>query len=215
MPMQRLIQRSNADGVRHHLMNPVRVYSEDSLQITRIWKSREIVRKAMNAARLHPMTWPPAEPLKIVEVGCGTADISGFIAKENPHWHATGIECHTGALLEASLRYGDYFTGIPAPIQPIGEGPSVSVVILCEVLEHLEDPLAVAASWLKRARASVISHPLDEPMGSQLSGGDHCWSLSRQDHVGFFEAGGHVLDETEEFDLGAYRIILSRGHRKE
>ena len=163
-----------------------------------------------------PVSWRGIR--KMIEVGCGTADISGFLAMNDGYgdWQAYGIECHQGALIEAILRYGkEHFTPIHANIVPIGPGPLVDIVILAEVLEHLEDPMAVAASWLRRARFSVISHPMNESDGSQLSGGDHCFSLSEEDHKEFFVAGGHEIDETVVFKVGLYDIILSRGHRKD
>jgi hypothetical protein len=151
----------------------------------------------------------------VLEVGCGTADISGWLATNLMGWHAYGIDCHGQSLLEATLRYHPHFTPIHSAIAPVGDGPLVDLVILSEVLEHLNDCEAVAASWLKRARASVISHPLDEPIGSMLSGQDHCWSFSIEDFHNWFTMGGHELIEEEQFQMGSYNIVLGRGVRKQ
>jgi len=209
--MKALAQRTMQEGIAHHLKNPVRVYSEDELQRRRIAKTRAMVDKAMifaaNAERRQ-------FPRRIFEIGCGTADISGYLANTIAGWHAYGIDCHGTSLLEATLRYSPHFTPIHLGISPILAGPPIEVVILSEVLEHLNDAHEVATSWLKRAYTSVISHPLEEPDGSTLSGGDHVWSFTREDHEKFFETGGHAIDETEIFQMGAYSIILSRGHGK-
>lgn len=204
--MKALATRTVQEGIAHHLKNPVRVYSEDSLQKLRIEKTRDFARCALQ--EVYHFGTPNRT---IVEVGCGTADISGYLA--NYQWHTYGIDCHGQSLLEANLRYAPYFTGFHMAIAPIGDGPLVDLVILSEVLEHLNEPEAVASSWLKRAHRSVISHPLEELEGSTLSGGDHVWSFNQADHERFFTIGGHAIDGTEVFEMGAYRIILSRGHR--
>jgi hypothetical protein len=208
--MKRMVERTITEGVTHHIRNPVRVYSEDPVQADRINRTREMCRLAMKG-----FEFARKGKLKMVEVGCGAADIAGWLAKNYTEWHATGIDCNTGCLIEATLRYAPNFIGIHGAITQAGYGPPVDLVILSEVLEHLDDPTAVAGSWLRRARTSVISHPLDEPEHSQLSGGDHTWSLSEKDHRAFFEAGGHVVDETVTFQEAAFTIILSRGHKRE
>lgn len=208
--MKALAQRTMQEGIAHHLKNPVRVYSSDDLQRKRIANTRAMVDKAMIfASNSNTRQFPR----RMFEVGCGTADISGYLAATVAGWHAYGIDCHGGDLMEAVLRYAPHFTPIHLGIAPIQDGPVIEVVILSEVLEHLNDAEEVAKTWLRRARTSVISHPLEEPDGSILSGGDHCWSFTREDHERFFALGEHTIDETEVFEIGAYRIILSRGHK--
>jgi 2-polyprenyl-3-methyl-5-hydroxy-6-metoxy-1,4-benzoquinol methylase len=207
--MKRMVERTAQQGVVHHIQNPVRVYGEDDIQKDRIHRTIQMARKAMAGIRTNGTK-------KLFEVGCGTADISGALSYlHGPYsWMCYGIDCHQGALLEAMMRYNPrFFTPIFAAISPIGPGPLVEMVILSEVLEHLEQPQEVAKSWLRRSHGSVISHPLDEPVPSSLSGGDHTFSFTEDDHRNFFASGGHSIDESETFEMGAYKIILSRGHR--
>jgi hypothetical protein len=206
--LKALTTRSALEGIAHHVKNPVRIYEDDGLQCVRIENTRSMVCRAQGTGFIGNID------RKMVEVGCGCADISGWVASNTFGWHAYGIDCHGHSLLEAQLRYGHKFTPIASEIFPIGPGPLVDLVILSEVLEHLNDPNEIAESWLKRARASVISHPLGEADNSQLSGGDHCFSFDENDHKHFFDLGGHEILESTTFPVGAYTIILSRGKRR-
>lgn len=149
-------------------------------------------------------------PLKIIEIGCGAADICGPLSKRG-NTTVLGVDCNQACLVEAEKRYPKLLVKLSA----IGKGLAgeYDLGIMCEVLEHLHEPAEAVAAFLPRMRYSVISHPLDEPRGSSLSGGDHAWSFSSVDHREFFRVGGHVIDETEVFTMGLYRIVLSRGHR--
>src|SRR5205807_79387 len=63
------------------------------------------------------------------------------------------------------------------------------VLILCEVLEHVENPGDLVDQWLPRAKNVIISHQLDEPVGSHLSGDVHVWSCSEKDFDNWFVRG--------------------------
>lgn len=169
-------------------IGPPRLYEHDNCQAPRIKKAREYVSRC--------------EPASIVEFGCGTGDICGpwgFLVH--------GIDANPESLAIARARY------------PLGNWNNDStphlcdVIVLCEVLEHLEDPAGLVRKWLPRAKNSVISHPLNESLNSPLSGGEHQWSISEKDFDGWFEIGGHELVEKEQFQMGAYTIIIGRGRR--
>lgn len=80
--------------------------------------------------------------------------------------------------------------------------------------EHLEDPTTLVRKWLPKCKAAVISHPLDEPLDSMLAAGDHCWSFSEADLLGWFAIGGYnEIRECATFSMGQYKIGIARGLR--
>lgn len=203
--MKLLIDRTPQEGVEHHRKNPVRVYSEDPIQKSRIVRSREMVQHAI---------WDLSGPVAIIEPGCGTSDVCGplYVRGEVVVY---GFDCNEACVREAKRRYPDchYDCRTLDDFDDTKPWACPEIVVLCELLEHVTEPVRVAKSFLERSSASVISHPLDEKEGSSLSGGDHSWSLSMDDHRNFFKAGGHKIVESETFEQGGYRIVLSRGVR--
>jgi hypothetical protein len=199
-----LIERSEQNGLLHHQALPVRTYSEDAIQKIRVSKSLGCCVDAM-------CQLPAMKHVKIIELGCGAADICGPLSEMNHYATVFGVDCNERALAQAAVRYPRLMVRLSS-IQPVLLG-EYDLVILCEVLEHLADPNAVAAGALNCGNLSVISHPLDEAIGSMLSGGDHAWTFSMDDHLNFFALGGHAVDHTEVFQMGLYKIVLSRGHR--
>lgn len=198
--MRQMKQRSVLEGVEHHKANPVRTYAHDGIQEIRINKARRFL--AMALVELGPGR------KTIVELGCGVLDISG------PHssFHEViGIECNEGCATKARELYPHAVVryGTIEEVEPF----KADVVVMCEILEHLEDPRALIQAWLPKCRAAVISHPLDEELNSSLSGGDHCWSFNENDLRGWYEIGGYNMRDGEKFQMGSYTIGLSRGVR--
>jgi len=138
-------------------------------------------------------------------LGCGVLDISGPFSD---YHEVIGRECHEGCAQDAVKTYPKAIVSVGAieEVLPF----SCDVLVLCEILEHLEDPLKLIARWLPRARAVVISHPLNGDIQHDFSGGDHCWSYNDADHMEWFAVGGHRVIETQRFEMGSYRIIMSR-----
>jgi predicted RNA methylase len=195
--MIRLDQKTQAEAVEHHRMNPVRVYSDDTVQRDRILRSRAIVSSLLGKCN------GPT----LVELGCGTADICGPFAQAETVY---GFDCHAGALEVASRRF-------PRGIFALCDIEAIrtfecDILVLCETLEHLVNPRKMVDSWLPLSEYVIISHPVDEPFGSGISGGDHRWSFSFEDFENWFEPT-HQLREWGWFQMGAYRIILGWGKR--
>ena len=202
-----LKQRTAAEGVTHHQQIPVRVYINDSVQKPRIDRS---VRMAY--AALVPKIVSRQTSINVMEVGCGTGDIAGSLAELLPGNYIVGVDCNEAAIAEAKLRWRH------AKFIHSAIGDSLKsqwdLVILCEFLEHVENPVMVAKGCLSHADSSLISHPLNETRGSTCSGGDHQWSFTMEDHFDFFFVGGHRTVETEQFKMGEYQMIISRGQKR-
>jgi hypothetical protein len=200
LTMRQIKARSVLDGVQHHKLNPVREYSRDGVQEDRIKKARRYLSMAL--VELGPGR------KTIMELGCGTMDISGPLSINH---EVMGIECNTGCIAKARELYPQAVVreGVIEEVEPF----RCDVVVLCEILEHLHDPKGLVIKWLPLARAAVISHPLDEALDSQLSGGDHCWSFSEDDLRDWYEMAGYNMRDGEIFQMGSYRIGLTRGVR--
>ena len=198
--LRQMKNRTVLEGIQHHEQNPVRVYEKDGVQDGRIAMARRAVFAAIATLANGPRT--------IVELGCGVLDITGPLS---PIHEVIGVECSEKTALHAKKLYPAAVVRQSA-IEDVEPFPC-DVLVLCEVLEHLTDPMDLVKKWLPVARAVVISHPLDEPVDSGLSGGDHCWSFTENDLVYWFVEGGHEVRTVEKFQMGSYQIGLARGAR--
>lgn len=195
-----LRHRTAEEGLEKHRKIPVRVYEGDVDHGPRVKKAREWVARCV--------------PLTLVELGCGTGDVSGPFS-EGPCL-VTGFDINEKAIEKAIERFpsANYRCTDSGSIEP----RECEVLVMCEVLEHLPDPHFIAASWLPCAEYAVISFPLNEielfGNGTDLSAGEHQWSFTRQDLNDFLDAGGHELIESEEYALGGYSCIIARSRRK-
>lgn len=141
----------------------------------------------------------------ITELGCGTCDISGSFSFRNDVY---AYDCNPEAL-EIAL---DRFPLLKAT-GPIPEAEPCDILILCEFLEHIPDPLTLIKAWLPLAGEVVISHPLNGDLVRDLSGGEHQWSYNEEDFKRWFAIGGHEVIHQEIFQMGGYEIIIGRGKR--
>jgi len=200
--MRQLRQRTAEQGVEHHKQNPVRVYHNDGVQDGRIARARLYLAHTLQGLRPGRRT--------IVELGCGAMDISGPFSGTH---EVIGMDCNQGCVLQAMKDYPNAVVSW-TPLEGIVPFPC-DVLVLCEVLEHLTDPIELVKKWLPHARACVISHPIEGDLQNDLSGGDHCWSYSQADLHQWFVHGGHLLMDDEIFPMGSYRIGIARGFRKQ
>lgn len=149
----------------------------NTTQRQRIEVARYLLTKAISECK---------EPKIIYELGCGAGEISGpfsHIAK------VTGVEIIPAAL-KTCKRLWPNMTLISQPVEQI-EPAKCSVLVMCEFLEHILDPISLVQKWLPRAEYAVIGHPLNEPDPPFEKG--HCWSYSWEDYLGWLGKGGHEL----------------------
>ncbi len=194
--MKALQHRDAMSGVVVHQKIEVRVYSESDVQKDRIERSRKMVANCI----------PNPSHDFMVELGCGTCDISGPFAVRNI---VSAYDCNPEALITAIQRFPALAKVGPIPDQ----SEPCDILILCEFLEHIPDPLSLVKAWLPLAEQVVISHPLNGDLTGDLSGGEHQWSFNESDFANWFSLGGHKLIEHEVFRMGGYQIILGRGER--
>lgn len=193
--MRAIQHRSPEDGIRHHVaIFPPRVYETDRAHAPRIAKTRGYLELAIGGRT----------GLTIVELGCGTLDVSGPSAEQHTVY---GFDCNELAIRAAKQRWPS------AHLCSVLLGPChCDVLVLCEFLEHIPNPDSLVKDWLPLAHSCVISHPLNEDASKGLSAGEHQWVFDEADFRNWFEIGGHKLLEHESFMLdGGMPIILGRG----
>lgn len=128
---------------------------------------------------------------RIVELGCSAGDITGPFARDN---HVTGVDVVPAAVELSRKRYPEMDV-VEAVAEDLGPIPC-DVLVLCEFMEHIADPEALAKAWLPQAAFAVIGHPLHDPGGIEPG---HIWSYDLDDYFRWHEMGGHQKIETHLF----------------
>ncbi len=193
--MKALRQRSPEEGVSFHQKLEPRVYAGDEVQRNRIERSRDFLTACLDGRK----------GLRIIELGCGTMDISGPFSEDNDVW---GVECNLAAAELAAARWPNARLNLGS-LQP----ESCDVLVLCEFLEHIPEPHELVKAWLPLAEQVILSHPVNGDLTGDLSNGEHQWSYDEADFRNWFVSGGHELVAQEVFKMGGYDIIIGRGRR--
>lgn len=196
--MRRQNQMTHEEVIAYNLRGGGNEFTVFELsQPDRVGKARAIITKLLE--RLE-------EPAIIVEPGCSTGDISGYFAADH---EVFGIDVTPGAAEAARQRWPRMHvqTAEVEALEPI----PCDILVLCEFMEHITDPVAFAERWLPKARFVVIGHPLVGDGGDPEPG--HPWAYYDVDFANWFEIGGHELREAWEFPMG-YRMVIGWGERR-
>ena len=196
--MRRLNLMTQAQAIEYNLRDngmAVSIFAET--QPYRLWFCQQYI-SAIIADR-------PGERLTIIELGCSAGDIAGTFSEQHDCY---GYDVVPEAVRLASQRYPLlHVKQLAAEDVPPTE---CDILILCEFLEHIAEPVKLVQNWLPLAKAVVIGHPLVEDGWDPEVG--HLWAYYPEDFRGWFPMGGHELVEYMEFPMG-YRMILGRGRR--
>src|SRR5947207_2948638 len=134
-----MLKLKNIDAATQYALaqkTPVRVYEDDPIQAPRIKLAREMVAKELDRMR----TEVGHQRRHIVELGCGTADISGWFSMGHS---VIGFESSPESALQANRRWPWMSVSIVNVQAPFHQ--PCDILILCEILEHLPDPMALCA----------------------------------------------------------------------
>ena len=156
-----------------------------------------------------------SQPIKIVELGCGAGDISGPYSSAvvlRDGWVTYPAEVHgydvVPAAKEACARR---WPNMQFHLGPVEDQPpqECDLLIMCEFLEHVDDPVKIVQDWLPLAKWAIIGHPLNEPDPPYEPG--HIWSYRLEDWHRWFTIGGHHIWERFLFPMG-YWDNMVMGH---
>lgn len=187
--MRRINGSESRSQVQVHLdRNDAPVFEESHRY--RVQVAREYLGKAVAAA---------GEQALIIDLGCGSGDISGpFSARQA----VVGIDC-VPAAMSTLERFPDLDL-IVSPVEKIVPMPC-DILVMCEFLEHLDDPWKVVDAWASQARYMVIGHPLDDEDGLEPG---HSWSYTMEDFRTWFSKHGFTLQEHVVFGMGPFKSMV-------
>jgi 2-polyprenyl-3-methyl-5-hydroxy-6-metoxy-1,4-benzoquinol methylase len=197
--MERIwVDRTYGEQIDYHLADG-RAPIFDEGQPGRVEKAREYVDQLIADF---------GRPVVIRELGCGAADISGRYAEANEVYGYDVVPMAETVALERfpamQFRLG--------PIERVTPEPC-DILVLCEVLEHIYDPVRLVNSWLPLAKSVIIGHPLNEPKPYVEAG--HIWRYNDQDYMNWFHLGGHQLVEVTKFSMGPFpEMVIGYGKRE-
>lgn len=212
--MNRLWPRTQQEQIDYHLRrNDTPNFSEG--QPGRIDLARFLVDKILKK----DLT---TRPLKFVELGCGSGDITGPYSitirdgRGGPPI-SRGIEVFGYDVVpQAAISVGERFPDMHIAIGPVEEVEpfECDLLVMCEFLEHVNDPWSIVRAWMPLAKWAIIGHPLDEPNPPYETG--HIWSYNLADWNAWFEDTGHHVWERFLFPMGYYdNMVIGHGSRKD
>jgi 2-polyprenyl-3-methyl-5-hydroxy-6-metoxy-1,4-benzoquinol methylase len=142
----------------------------------------------------------------IVEPGCSAGDISGPFSEEHNVW---GCDIVPAAVAATERRYPKMTVveGMAENMAPI----ECDVLVLCEFLEHIHDPMGFVKRWMPLARHTIISHPLVGD-GTWDPEPGHIWAYYEEDFRAWWPSGQHDLTGYN-IARDAYSTILGMGDR--
>jgi hypothetical protein len=215
--MNRLWPRTQQEQIDYHLRrNDTPNFSEG--QPGRIDIARFLVDKIIKKDIGATLT---DRPLKFVELGCGSGDITGPYSQ--PIWVGDrkilsgDVEVYGYDVVpQAAVSVGARFPNMHIEIGPVEEVEpfECDLLVMCEFLEHVNDPWSIVNAWMPKAHFAIIGHPLDEPSPPYETG--HIWSYNLGDWQAWFEATGHHVWERFLFPMGYYdNMVIGHGSRKD
>lgn len=97
---------------------------------------------------------------KITECGCGQGHVTRQLSKSVPHAQVTGFDISLNDLKIAAATSSPRITFKQKSIYKLAQTEKADLVVCCEVLEHLEDPLLALEKMLSlNAKYYLFSVP--------------------------------------------------------
>jgi hypothetical protein len=195
--MRRLNKMSFEEIIGYNLREDGTAFTifEDS-QPDRVHKARQLVSNAIDSSSRKT----------IIELGCSAGDISGWFSEDHL---VIGFEVVPSAAKAAFERY-PMMKVVMKAVEEVDPIPC-DVLVLCEFLEHIVDPISLVRAWMPVAKNVVIGHPLVGYESDPEIG--HIWAYEDQDFLDWFPLGGHEMVEAYKFQMGGYRMAIGRGRR--
>jgi len=197
--VRRLVWDTHEETIAYNLRDggtAVTIFADH--QNYRVEKAKLFVKSALSTMDL--------DPVVIVEPGCSAGDISGPFTDRA---EVIGIDVTPAAVKLSRERY-PAMTVIEAEAEDL-EPIDCDILVLCEFLEHITDPVAFAEKWMPKATFVVIGHPLNDPGGIERG---HVWGYTYEDYLDWFRIGGHDMIETHLFSGPFPEMVMGIGARK-
>jgi len=147
----------------------------------------------------------------VVDIGAGTGYFTRRFARTvGPSGHAIGLDIEPGMVdymkADASkLKLSNYQAQLSKPDDPELAPHSVDLVFFCDVLHHIDDPVAylekVDAALKPGGRVAVVDFKKESPIGPPAS-----MRISREQMIGKFNQAGYRL--VGEHDFLPYQYFL-------
>lgn len=204
--MERLWPRTYEEQIQYHL-DDGRAPEFDKGQPGRI----DLARFCLDKILARALTY---RPLKLVELGCGAGDITGPYAMPEA-WGKHRVEVHGYDVVpmaqETCARRWPFMEFHLGPVEE-AEPQDCDLLVLCEFLEHVDDPQAIIKKWLPKAKWVIIGHPLYEPNPPYETG--HIWSYTLEDWWAWFTDNDYTIIEQFRFPMAPYTdMVLGYGVR--
>jgi len=160
-------------------------------QTERVMFARNMIAEAIAGLDRKAVIW---------ELGCSVGDISGAFAEDH-EVHAIDVVPYAVELAQQRYPAMDVRVAKAEDIDP----QPCDVLVLCEFLEHIVDPLGLIDAWAPYAKNIVIGHPLvgdgfDPEVG-------HLWAYEDDDFVNWFKRGNYEIVDQRRFDMGYWMAI--------
>ena len=189
--MERITARDREQQLQYHLDDGRSPIFEET-QEERIAFSRYLLDRVLKKCKTPSLIW---------DLGCGAGDVTGPVS--NIHL-VHGVDLVPKSEEECARRFPSLrFHRIPVEnLEPYW----TDVLVMCEFLEHVDDPIEIVKTWGSRAGWMIIGHPLYEPANAPIEPG-HSWSYTEEDFDNWFTIAGHSLREKFLFPMGSWKYM--------
>lgn len=195
--MRRLHEATHEEVIGYNLRdNGSAVTFFIDAQTYRVQKARTFIEAVLNTHQGRAVIWEP---------GCSSGDISGYFSGSH---EVHGIDVVPAAVAATRARWPamNVYQGEAEQFKPM----PCDILVLCEFLEHITEPVEFVQRWLPLAKHVVIGHPLNDP-GYEPG---HVWSYTYEDYLNWFALGGHRMVETHLFAMAPFpEMVMGLGAR--
>lgn len=137
-----------------------------------------------------------------LEIGCGEGELSMRLARAG--WQVSGCDIASEAVQEARRRSGAAGLSIPFEQRElaacVGAYPRQDLVVCCEVMEHLEDPLAALDVLAGLSHAYVLVSVPREPI----------WRVLNMARGRYWADAGNTPGHIQHWSKPAFVQLLSK-----
>jgi len=196
--MRRLNNMTYEDVIEYNLRDggsAVTIFAD--AQTDRVNKARDIIEELLPECPERATIW---------ELGCSAGDIAGYFSEKHDCY---GVDIVPAAVAACRERYPllNVQQGAVEDVAPV----ACDILVLCEFLEHIINPVKLVLDWLPLARFVVIGHPLVGDGWDAEPG--HLWAYRREDFENWFPLGGHVMVEAWSFGMYDLDMVIGWGRR--